>query len=113
MQPFLLFVLGGAIALYCLWQLRLWQDSLGDLDLKPAEAESRAGSTAPTGRPDASPPLRSREAPAVSGSPSRLPAVQQEAYRLADAGMAVGEIARRLSLSKGEVQLILSLRRPR
>lgn len=42
--------------------------------------------------------------------PSAVPALHREVYMMADSGLDVTAIARRLSLTKGEVQLILGLR---
>jgi hypothetical protein len=49
-------------------------------------------------------------APAPASAPA-LPEMHRDVYALADSGQDVTMIARRLGLTKGEVQLVLSLRR--
>lgn len=97
MGPWILFLAGAAAALYSLVGLRRWL----------AEAEEvREASAVAVDAPTRLHVQRER-------ARRRLQAVEQEAYMLADAGFPVSEIARRLGLTKAEVQLILGLRRSR
>jgi|GEM_PF-6497571 len=97
MGPWILFLAGAAIAFYSLVGLRRWLEAAeGAREVKAAAAE---------------PPVRPRER--REGPRRQLRAVEQEAQMLAEAGFPVSEIARRLGLTKAEVQLILGLRRSR
>lgn len=97
MGPWILFLTGAAAALYSLVQLRRWLAAAEEArEVKAAVPESAARPQVRRG-----------------GSRRRLQAVEQEAYTLVDAGFSVGEVARRLGLTKAEVQLILGLRRSR
>ncbi len=86
-----------------------------DLVLRRLEG---AVATSPSERakeePAAEPPVAVRE-PVLAPAPKQaaepdLPPAYAEVYRMADKGLGVTEIARRLNMTKGEVQLILGLR---
>lgn len=97
MGPWILFLVGAAIATYSLVGLRRWLEAAEEArEVKAAAAET---------------PVRRRER--REGPRRQLRAVEQEAQMLAEAGFPVSEIARRLGLTKAEVQLILGLRRSR
>lgn len=77
---------------------------------RPGEAQSvRAALTSERGDGKAGKPAKSGRAKAGGAERSR----QAQVYELADAGQGVTEIARATGLSKGEVQLILDLRKTR
>jgi hypothetical protein len=163
--PFLLLMIGGAVSLYCLWQLRRWlaqseaagsagarqlenlvdelvataettvamvdekaevlsrllaraDERLGRLSAVPGVAQPQALPAAepvPAPAPEPAPRAVAEPVPhAPHGAPAGLPDRQREmyatVYALADAGHDVTAIARRLNMTKGEIQLILGLR---
>lgn len=54
-----------------------------------------------------------RAAAVPTDAPPATEALRAEVYHLADAGQDIAEIARRLSIARGEVDLLLSLRQAR
>lgn len=169
MEALLLSLAGGAVALYCLWQLRRWlgeaeaasaagpqrlealvdellvtaeataavvQEKAEALEAVIARADERvaalgkavegapvlarpAGSMAEA-RPAAAAlpevpveaPVLAPEPPAAAPAPQAAgPDLHERVAALADAGLDVTAIARQMGLTKGEVQLVLGLRR--
>lgn len=98
MGPWVLFLVGAVIAGCSFVRLRSW---LTAWEQGFREAERKAPSPVPLAGPVSKPEHPHRS----------LQSAQQEAAMLADAGLSVAEIARRLGLTKAEVQLMLDLRR--
>jgi transposase-like protein len=162
-NPFLLLLVGGGVALYCLWQFRRWlgeaqpgaggapgmqrlevlvdelvataeataavvqekAEALSELITQadqrigalsapavaaPPMAAAPAAAPAPVAAAVPAPEPAPAPAPAPASAPA-LPEMHRDVYALADSGQDVTMIARRLGLTKGEVQLVLSLRR--
>jgi DNA-binding NarL/FixJ family response regulator len=77
-------------------------------EIRPSVSMAPAALSAPVAAAMAAPEAEPEPAPAPVPA---LPDLHREVYALADSGQDVTMIARQLGLTKGEVQLVLSLRR--